>query len=191
MPWASPGNDPLRFLAWVRDDVRAVPGALFQAPPNSAGLFAIAWGGVALRDDEWAESWQRWHRRELWRLVEELGDANAARPAALIIFVGSLLQEDARYQDAAFTSIEALVLANVATNALKLIAGRARPWQADDSHRWKPFSGKTIIPQWACNHGIRTNNALAGVCAASGYMVHCWNSNGYVDLSHHPQISLA
>ncbi len=140
------GNDPLRFLAWVRDDVRAVPGALFQAPPNSAGLFAIAWGGVALRDDEWAESWQRWHRRELWRLVEELGDANAARPAALIIFVGSLLQEDARYQDAAFTSIEALVLANVATNALKLIAGRARPWQADDSHRWKPFSGKTSFP---------------------------------------------
>lgn len=138
--------DPLRFLAWVRDDVQAIPGSLFRAPTNTAGLFAIAWGGVALKDDEWAESMQDWHRRELWRLVEELGDANAARPAALIIFAGSLLQDDSRYQDAAFTSIEALIFANIATNALKLIAGRARPWQANDSHNWEPFSGDTSFP---------------------------------------------
>jgi len=143
---AQTGSDPMRFLVWVRDDVQAIPSALFQAPTNAAGLFVIAWGGVALKDDEWATSMQSWHRRELWRLVEELGDANAARPAALIIFVGSLLQDDARYQDAAFTSIEALVVANMATNALKLIAGRSRPWQAEDSHNWEPFTGKTSFP---------------------------------------------
>ena len=55
---------------------------------------------------------QRWHHREVWRVVEEFGDANPMRPASIMIFVGSLFQDDRRMQDAAFTGLEALILAN-------------------------------------------------------------------------------
>jgi len=80
------------------------------------------------------------------RVLEELGDANAARPLALVIFAGSLFSDNHRFQDAAFTSFQSLIYANVLTNALKLGFGRQRPWQSDDASIFRPFGGNTSFP---------------------------------------------
>ncbi|NBW92940.1 MAG: phosphatase PAP2 family protein [Bacteroidetes bacterium] len=116
---AQSADSPLRFGTWMVQDARAFPGALLSRPS--------AWIGAGV-------------------VGKEFGDANAMRPASIMIFVGSLFQDDRRIQDAAFTGLEALILANLLTNALKAAAGRSRPWQSDDAHEWKPLSGKTSFP---------------------------------------------
>lgn len=144
--WAQSADDPLRFAVWLAQDVRALPGivtpdALFPIGVGVAGVV-----GLSAADASLAADLQEWHRRELWRVVEEFGDANAMRPAAVLVFVGSLLQDDHRMQDAAFTGLESLMLANLITNALKAIHGRSRPWQERGADDWKPFSGRTSFP---------------------------------------------
>ena len=143
---AQSADDPLRFAFWLVEDVRAVPDAL--SPPTWIPIGAAAAGviGLSAADASLAADLQEWHRRELWRVVEEFGDANAMRPAAVIVFVGSLLQDDRRVQDAAFTGLESLVLSNVLTNLLKAVHGRSRPWQERGANNWKPFSGRTSFP---------------------------------------------
>jgi len=139
-------DDPLRFLRWMRDDVRAFPGAVGDAANPWIGGSAAGLALFSRWDKPLADDMQSWHRRELWRVVEEIGDANAARPAAILLFVGSLMQSDTRYQDAAFTSLESLILANMVTNGLKLVSGRSRPWQQRGANDWEPFSGRTSFP---------------------------------------------
>ena len=143
MVWAQSADDPLRFAVWLVQDLRAVPSALSPAvlAPVGVGLAGVV--GLSAVDAPLAADLQR---RELWRVVEELGDANAMRPAAIMVFVGSLLQDDHRVQDAAFTGLESLVMANMLTNVLKAIHGRSRPWQEEGAGHWKPFSGRTSFP---------------------------------------------
>ena len=139
-------DDPLRFAHWLIEDGRALPGALAGPVLLPLGLGVAGVAGVSTMDASLAADLQQWHRRELWRVVEEFGDANAMRPAAVIVFVGSLLQDDHRVQDAAFTGLQALILANLVTNMLKAAGGRARPWQDRGADDWEPFSGRTSFP---------------------------------------------
>ncbi len=139
-------DDPLRFAGWLVSDFRDFPGAILRPPSPLFGGGLLAVGLTSRQDAQWAGSMQKWHRREAWRVVEEFGDANAMRPATILVFVGSLFQDDHRFQDAAFTGLESLILANVLANALKGAAGRSRPWQEDGADDWAPFSGKTSFP---------------------------------------------
>jgi len=112
-----------------------------QLGVGTASVFAIS-----RFDDPLSDELTSWQNRELMRVFEEVGDANAARPAALLIFAGTLLQTNHRVQDAAFASLEALIFANILTNALKAVSGRSRPWQEKGPDHWKPFSGNTSFP---------------------------------------------
>jgi len=143
---AQESDDPLRFASWLVSDSRAIPGSLIRPPSAMFGAGLLGVGLVSYRDAQWAGSLQQWHRREAWRIVEEFGDANAMRPAAILVFVGSLFQEDRRFQDAAFTGLESLMMANLLTNALKAVTGRSRPWQEPGADDWELLSGKTSFP---------------------------------------------
>ncbi|MEX0822635.1 MAG: phosphatase PAP2 family protein [Rhodothermales bacterium] len=80
------------------------------------------------------------------RVIEEFGNVRAVRPVAGVIFLGSLITEDRRFQDAAFTSLEAIMFANVITGGLKSVFGRARPFQDKGAVHFDPFSGNTSFP---------------------------------------------
>lgn len=143
---AQRADDPLRFGRWLVEDLRGAAPALVQTSPVRLGAVA----GVILTTSIWDARLSRRARSldgsQVLLAIEEFGDADAMRPLALVIFVGSLFQDNTRVQDAAFTSLEALALANVATNALKAGFGRARPWQTDAANVFDPFSGNTSFP---------------------------------------------
>lgn len=80
------------------------------------------------------------------RVVEEVGNVRAVRPLAGVLFLGSLLTDNERFQDAAFTSLESVLLANLLTSGLKTSFGRARPFQNQGALEFKPFSGNTSFP---------------------------------------------
>ena len=139
-------DDPFRFVRWMGTDLKAVPRALIHPRPVQLGVGAASIFAVSRFDRSLSEELTSWQNRELMRVFEEVGDANAARPAAVLIFAGSLLQDNHRVQDAAFASLEALIFANILTNALKELSGRSRPWQEKGPDHWEPFSGGTSFP---------------------------------------------
>ena len=56
------------------------------------------------------------------------------------IFLVSLATDDARFQDAAFTSLQAIIYTNVISFTVKSFIGRARPEDGKGAHHFAPFS---------------------------------------------------
>ena len=139
-------SDPLRFLEYTRDDFAAAGPAFLTASPLLVAGISSAVVATARYDARWQNDAERFSDRELIRLVNEFGDVKTVRPFTLIVFAGSLMQPDERFQDAAFTSLEAVVMSNLATGALKAVFGRARPYQELGAGEFEPFSGNTSFP---------------------------------------------
>ncbi|MDA1029252.1 MAG: phosphatase PAP2 family protein [Bacteroidetes bacterium] len=143
---AATTDDPFRFVSWILQDTKAIPRSLMMTSPVKMGISAVTLVTIAQFDETLSENAVDLRKRELMRILEEMGDANAIRPLSLVIFTGSLFTDNHRFQDAAFTSFQSLVYASLLTNALKLGFGRARPNETDEAYDFKPFSGKTSFP---------------------------------------------
>ena len=57
-----------------------------------------------------------------------------------------MLADDARLQDAAFTSLEAAIYAHTFASVLKGLAGRARPRRLEGPYDFEPFSSQKSFP---------------------------------------------
>jgi len=77
--------------------------------------------------------------------VNECGGPRVTIPVAGI-FAASLLTNNRRFQDAAFTSLQALTYAGIISYGLKYTAGRMRPPAQLGAHRFEPFSGHSSFP---------------------------------------------
>ena len=143
-------DDPMRFVWWVGGDV--VAGAKGLATPRAALIAGGSIGALLLlaqRDEAWArESTMLVDRTPSLarRMLHEVGNAKIIRPVSAVLFLGTLTSGNERLQDAAFTSFEAIVLANLVTNALKLAVGRARPDESTHSTDLQPFSRRRSFP---------------------------------------------
>ena len=62
------------------------------------------------------------------------------------VFAFSLLTNDRKFQDAAFTSLQSLIYAGALSYGLKYTVGRFRPHEQHGSHRFAPFSGRSSFP---------------------------------------------
>lgn len=138
--------DPFRFIVWAVEDVRALPGSLdgrwlLAGAGAGAGILAVSRFDGAL-----TERTLGLRENGTLRVVEEFGHAKVMRPALVVVFVGGLMAGDTRLQDAAFTALESVILANLATNTLKAVFGRARPRQQEGPSSFRPFSGNTSFP---------------------------------------------
>ncbi len=143
---AQSSDDPLRFVRWLSSDMQALPGALVRTPPLRVGVAGAIIATTSAWDAPLSREAQDLGAEEFFRAAEEFGDADAMRPLALVIFVGTLFEGSTRAQDAAFTSLEALALANLGTNILKVTFGRARPFQDMGASSFEPFSGNSSFP---------------------------------------------
>jgi hypothetical protein len=139
-------DDPLRFLIWLSEDTQAIPKSLLMTSPTKLAIGVSSLFAVSRFDESISKISVNLKKRELVRVFEELGDANAIRPLAFVIFSGSLFTDNHRFQDAAFTSFQSLIYANVLTNSLKLVFGRSRPSEGNDAFVFRPFQGSTSFP---------------------------------------------
>jgi len=149
-PLSAQSADPLRFVRWTADDVGAF--ARGAASTKSAILVGAVGSGVLLasRFDRYLAG----HAEDLSdriplrarRILHEAGNVDMVRPLAVVVFLGSLTSGNEYFQDAAFTSLEAVVYANLITRAIKFAAGRARPNEGVGPGRFIPFSGARSMP---------------------------------------------
>jgi hypothetical protein len=141
-------QDPGRFLRWTYGDT----GALFKEigprlPLYAAGatLFVLP----AMHQDrpllhEIQEGYDGAWRTYL-DVTNELGGPLAAIPL-VGVFEASLFTGNTRFQDAAFTSLQAWVYSGMLSGALKMVFGRARPESGGDPGDFGFFSGNTSYP---------------------------------------------
>jgi membrane-associated phospholipid phosphatase len=139
-------SDPIRFVHYLRSDATALGPALMNASPLAVAGISSAILGTSGFDVTLQDRAEALRQREFIRVVNEFGDVNAVRPFTVIVFVGSLMQPNDRFQDAAFTSFEAVLMSNLAANALKAAFGRSRPRQNRGADDFEPFSGNTSFP---------------------------------------------
>lgn len=141
--------DLSRFWEWPLSDAAALARGMasevaIMAAGGGAVLLITARHDVALTSD--LTDLEREPSRLLVRIVEEFGNVRAVRPFAGAVFLGTLMTDNHRLQDAAFTSFEAVVLANLITSGLKTAFGRARPFQNEGAMSFRPLSGNTSFP---------------------------------------------
>ncbi|MFQ5569801.1 MAG: phosphatase PAP2 family protein [Rhodothermales bacterium] len=145
-----PSNDPYRFIEWSIQDVKAIA----RGVPSKYSLYAAAGMGGALLTLSWQDDnltdgaidLAEGTNSKVRRVVNEIGNVKAVRPMALLLFLGSLTSSSRRFQDAAFTSLEAVVFSNLLTNTLKSVVGRARPYQDRGAQTFRPLSGDKSFP---------------------------------------------
>ncbi len=142
--------DPIRFIDWIGQDVTGIVRGL---PTRRTLYVAGGMAGMLLllspQDEELTKGAVDLTRDTfptVRRTLNEIGNVRTVRPLALLLFLGSLLSNNERYQDAAFTSLEAVVFSNLITNSLKSVVGRARPYQDLGAHAFSPLSGNTSFP---------------------------------------------
>jgi hypothetical protein len=142
--------DPYRFFRWTLEDARALGPAItsqrvaYGALGGSVVLVALSPFDEPAVDQ--AIAWSESTPRPAYRVLNELGNVRGVRPAALMLFLGSLTSDSPRFQDAAFTSLQAIVFSNVMTDVLKSIAGRSRPYEGEGALHFRPFSGDLSFP---------------------------------------------
>lgn len=143
-------GDPMRFVRWSAGDVGALAQSAWSS--RSALVVGIA-GSTVLLASQFDRTLARHSRqlsesmpRRMRKVLHESGNVDLIRPLAVVVFLGSLTSGNEYFQDAAFTSMEAVIYANLVTQALKFVAGRERPSAGVGSGRFKPFSGARSLP---------------------------------------------
>lgn len=191
-------HDPIRFLRWTVDDAKALGRSVVspRSLPVAAGL-----GGSVLLLSQWDQDLTEGaidRAMDLGsrprRILNEVGNVHIVRPMALIFFLGTLASGDERLQDAAFTSLEAIVVANLLTNVLKAITGRARPSHGLGAKSFRPFSGRTSFPSghattvfafttpWLLYYGNLPSIALFAVGAGTAFVRMVENFHWFSDV---------
>jgi membrane-associated phospholipid phosphatase len=138
-----------RFLRWAADD----PLGVLKGLTSRHAVYTVGAGGAlvvfTLADDSITGSADDKRERDIGPFLDAAniaGDPNLALPAAAVIFGATLLTEDVRLQDAAFTSLEAGLYGHLLASVLKGFAGRARPHRLEGPYDFEPFSNQKSFP---------------------------------------------
>ncbi|MCY4170177.1 MAG: phosphatase PAP2 family protein [Bacteroidetes bacterium] len=143
-------SDPLRFFHWMVGDVVAMPQSALSLRAGITlgvavtGILAVSHYDRSLSDH--AQSFANSSPSSVRRVFHEIGNERIIRPMAVILFVGALTSRNTYFQDAAFTSMESIFLANIFTNSMKLVVGRSRPNTDVGPRVVHPFSGHRSFP---------------------------------------------
>lgn len=145
---AQSSDDPARFVRWAAGDIQAlaVTASPF-VPALVVGSTAIVRSSSSL-DRRVSEATHSAMGVDLPLPLEasnQLGGPKATILAAAA-FGGTLLTRDTKLQDAAFTSLQSLLLAGGMSYSIKYALGRHRPYHGNDPNLYDSFSGNTSFP---------------------------------------------
>lgn len=137
-----------RFLKWTVKDPIGIVNDLNAQTLLTTATFGAGVAMISLGDGSTSRNFQANYRHsKLLDFTNRWGDINLAAPFSAGIFATSLLTNNTKFQDAAFTSLQSLLMANLTVNAGKFLFARERP-----SHNEGPYdldfleTGATSFP---------------------------------------------
>lgn len=128
--YAQNGAD--RFMYWLIDDPVTMVSDF-----GSKQLYTVASVGVSLSiiaagDDISSRHFQQQYgQSDLLHFTNMWGDWKIAGAASAGLFASSMITNSRKFQDAAFTSMQSLLMTNLTVNAAKFVFGRERPYEQD------------------------------------------------------------
>ena len=155
----SMGSD--RFGEYVSQDFQNV-GSSFSGATLAytvgtlVGLYLLTYA-----DENVLESVQSGYtgwRKTYLDIANEFGEPTYVIPASAGIFGISMLTENNTFQDAAFTSFEAVVLSGAVVLVCKTVFGRGRPYLEKGPRSFNPFTFKSDYHSFPSGH---TSTAFA------------------------------
>lgn len=137
-----------RFLRWMVNDPVAVMGDLDAEHFFMAGATGIGISALSSYDQSSSRFFQRRYRNSGYLgVTNELGNINLAAPLSALLFGTSLITDDLKFQDAAFTSFQAVLNTHLTVGLAKYAFGRERPYQHPTPYRFNLFEqGATSFP---------------------------------------------
>lgn len=137
-----------RFLRWALEDTRALVQQVNATTPlylmgATSILYQASYldGGVNDR----VQAWNHGAFGSFLRTTNAFGGPRMNAPV-VGLFILSLGTRNRRFQDAAFTSLQAMLLAGGISYSLKYAYGRLRPYEDVGAQAFRPFSGNTSFP---------------------------------------------
>ena len=131
-----------RFLRWSYQDAADWVETTDRKRLLRTAGFVAALVPLSFLDEEVSEAAMDWNRGLFGDFLDVANEAGSLRapliPAGL--FLVSLAIDDARFQDAAFTSLQAIIYTNLISFTVKTFIGRARPEDGKGAHHFAPFS---------------------------------------------------
>ncbi len=153
--YAQDGAD--RFVHWLKND----PVTMFSdiGPNQLYSMITIGTGVTAISLGDHASSrhfQQKYSQSGYLDFTNMWGDWKIAGAVSSGIFASSMMTNNTRFQDAAFTSLQAVLMANVTVNTAKFVFGRERP-----EHQEGPYDFDFIEPGGASFPSGHTATAFA------------------------------
>ena len=145
---AADAQDADRFLKWSYQDGKALAHDVAPSLPYlAAGSAAFLVGGSHLDAPvlHGIQSQNEGPVADFLSVSNEFGSTKMI-PATAGVFAVSLLTDDAKFQDAAFTSMQSLIYSTAAVFAVKYAVGRMRPEAGNGTRAFDAFSGNTSFP---------------------------------------------
>ena len=132
-----------RFVQWTYQDAAALMQQVGRKTPTIA-LSSVFLVSGAFVDTPVLHGVQEGYRGEFASFLDHTNELGGPRalPVVAGIFASSLLTDNTRFQDAAFTSLQSLLYAGAMTRSLKLVAGRFRPEDDLGAYQFSPFTGE-------------------------------------------------
>ena len=138
-----------RFVRWAWHDAPALIGQINgRTVVWGTGSLAVI-SGLSLLDESTRDRAQTAPSRLIKSYTDAanfIAEPYVAIPVTAGLFGASLLTNNHRFQDTAFTSFQSLAYASGATFFLKMVIGRHRPRDAESAFRFAPFSGNQSFP---------------------------------------------
>jgi hypothetical protein len=131
-----------RFLDWtINDPVQIVKGINHQ----EAGTYLLAGIGIAgiSAHDAYSSSLlqSKFKQSRYLTTTNEIGTFKYVAPISAAVFGTSMLTENVKFQDAAFTSLQSVIYTNFTVNTAKFIFARERPDHKDGPYDFEFFEG--------------------------------------------------
>ncbi len=131
-----------RFLRWSYQDAADWVETTDRKRLLRTAGFVAALVPLSFLDEEVSEAAMDWNRGLFGDFLDVANEAGGLT-APLIpagVFLVSLATDNPKFQDAAFTSLQALIYTNVISFTVKSLIGRARPEDGKGAHHFAPFS---------------------------------------------------
>ncbi len=137
-----------RFLNWLTQDPVDMVSNVGSKELLALGAFGVGTSAIAISDAAISTNFQRNFRdSRLLDFSNKWGDWKIAAPVSAGIFATSLLTNDTKFQDAAFTSLQSILMTNITVNTSKFLFARERPLHENDPYDFEFVErGATSFP---------------------------------------------
>jgi hypothetical protein len=138
-----------RWETYVKHDLEMTKKTFNASHLLYTGLGLAAIYGLSHYDQDLIEYVQdRYDGRfkTFFDVTNEVGNAWYVIPGSVLLTGTSLLTDNRKFQDAAFTSLQSVLIAGSITGIIKYAVGRMRPEAGKGPHHFKPFSGNVSFP---------------------------------------------